>query len=349
MRNLIILIFLSLSFNLWGACDAPISRTNNSANAVLTSTKYNADLNTVYTAANTVDGSCLTDGSVTTTKLDTTSLAVLLKTVHTGCKVVYSDANTVNVEKCLLAINGNFVETTTNTSVTWGCTGCSSQAASTTYYVYAVSTSTGSTLTLKILTTAPGSNGFNGDDRVLGRFYNDAAQDIDSYSIDQWSVNKWNTQSTDWVNAGAVTIEGSTTDPTKATTVDTDYFRWKRSGDGKSMVVQWAYFAVVNTGAANGSGSYFLTIPGGRTMPSWVEVDSSTNNLLYGTTLGVCKVNGAGAQHLGVGHAYSLLAFGISNTLGGKVGSASFAMNNASISYRCQLRIPIEGWLGSDE
>jgi len=47
-----------------GTCTAD-SRTNVSANSVLTSTKYNGDLNTVYNRLNgNLDGGCITDGTI---------------------------------------------------------------------------------------------------------------------------------------------------------------------------------------------------------------------------------------------------------------------------------------------
>lgn len=53
----------------FGACSSPISRTNSSANTVLTSTKYNTDVNTVYTHVNNMDGDCIQDSSIEKAKL----------------------------------------------------------------------------------------------------------------------------------------------------------------------------------------------------------------------------------------------------------------------------------------
>lgn len=61
--------FAVFLFTLWalpsnaGTCTS-ISRTNNGANSVLTSTKYNSDLNSAYTAINAFDGGCITDGTL---------------------------------------------------------------------------------------------------------------------------------------------------------------------------------------------------------------------------------------------------------------------------------------------
>lgn len=71
MKNLLIFFFIIFTAKTWAVCSSPISRTNNSPNTVLTSTKYNLDLNTVYTRANELPGDCVTDGTVTKAKLAT--------------------------------------------------------------------------------------------------------------------------------------------------------------------------------------------------------------------------------------------------------------------------------------
>lgn len=170
--------------NAFAVCDSVISRTNNSANAVLTSTKYNTDLNTVYTRVNELPGDCVTDGTLEYAAIDQTTFQPAAKGIKEGCAATYSDANTISIDKCLIAVSGTQIEKTTATTVTWGCSGCSAEVVSTTYYVYATSAST---LTLKISTTAPDAYGYNGTDRVLARFYNNASSAIDQWSIDNWA------------------------------------------------------------------------------------------------------------------------------------------------------------------
>jgi len=64
MAILTSLIFLIAFEANAGTCTAD-SRTNVSANSVLTSTKYNGDLNTVYNRLNgNLDGGCITDGTI---------------------------------------------------------------------------------------------------------------------------------------------------------------------------------------------------------------------------------------------------------------------------------------------
>lgn len=70
MRNILLISLLFFfGFESWGACTSPISRTNNTSNQVLTSTKYNLDLNTAYSKINDLSGDCITDATVATAKL----------------------------------------------------------------------------------------------------------------------------------------------------------------------------------------------------------------------------------------------------------------------------------------
>jgi hypothetical protein len=187
MKNALILLCILLGIEFANAsCSTQITRTNSSPNTVLTSTKYNTDLNTVYTKVNDLDGDCITDDSLPWGSIDETTVPPLAKGVKEGCLATRSDANTISIGKCLIAVNGVQIEKTTATTVTWGCTGCSSEIASTTYYVYAIDASV---LTLKISTSAPDAFGYNGTERVLAYFYNNASSDIDSQSVGNWVVN----------------------------------------------------------------------------------------------------------------------------------------------------------------
>lgn len=69
MKNLFILLFILATHNLWAVCSAPVSRTAVGTNSVLTSTKYNLDLNTIYNRANNLPGDCVLDDSLNGSKL----------------------------------------------------------------------------------------------------------------------------------------------------------------------------------------------------------------------------------------------------------------------------------------
>lgn len=69
MKNTFLILCLLFAYESIAGCTSPISRSNVSANAVLTSTKYNTDLNTVYTKVNDLGGDCITDETISTAKL----------------------------------------------------------------------------------------------------------------------------------------------------------------------------------------------------------------------------------------------------------------------------------------
>lgn len=187
MKKLLLGLFLSaISIDAIAGTCTSISRTNLSANSILTSTEYNNSLNTVYSAANNLDAGCLTDGTLEDGALNTTDFAAVLNGVREGCKLTNTDSNTVSVDRCMLAVNGAFVRTSSATTATWGCSGCSSESASTEYYVYAKSGSIATTLTLLISTTAPNGDGYDASsNRVIGRFFNNSSSAITA--VEQWS------------------------------------------------------------------------------------------------------------------------------------------------------------------
>jgi hypothetical protein len=188
--KVLIALILTVSLNAFAVCDNQITRTNYSPNTVLTSSQLNSDFNTVYNRANDIPGDCIQDGSIELSKLDPTETSSLTGSLHNGCKVNYNNASTISVSKCTLGVGDVIVNTTGVTNVSFGCTGCSAEATSTIYYVYADDTSTASALDLSILTTVPDDQGKNGNDKVLGYFINNSNGDIATSSTRQWHINK---------------------------------------------------------------------------------------------------------------------------------------------------------------
>ena len=96
---IVIAIFLLATHDLWAVCSSPISRTNNSPSTPLTSTKYNADLNTVYTKVNSLPGDCINDASITASKIADGSITsaklastVLANVIPAGMIMAYGAA-----------------------------------------------------------------------------------------------------------------------------------------------------------------------------------------------------------------------------------------------------------------
>ncbi|MGE3608007.1 MAG: hypothetical protein AB7I27_00365 [Bacteriovoracaceae bacterium] len=191
MKTFLIFLFLISSSAFAGTCTTT-TRNNYSTNQVLTSSALNSDFNQLVTKVNAFDGGCVSNGSLEYDALNTTQFSPMLKGVKEGCKVSYSNASTLSVGKCLASVNGNFVYTTSPTTVSFGCSSCSAETSSTAYYVYAATGSSATTLNLLILTTAPNEDGYdNSGNRVLAKFYNNASSDIDQNLIRQWVSNQF--------------------------------------------------------------------------------------------------------------------------------------------------------------
>lgn len=331
MKHLFFSFLILLALLVFGKSHAAtctsISRTNAASLSVLTSSKYNTDLNTAYTAINAFDGGCITSGTLESDALNTTQFAPLLKGLHQGCKVIYSNASTLQIDKCLSAVNGNFVTTTTTTNVSFGCTGCSSEVASTSYYVYIQTGSTGSTLTPLILTTAPNNDGYdNSGNKVLARFYNNGSSDIDQYSIDQWSVNQFSPTSKTWTSY-TPTTQGFGT-PT------IEYAKWRRVDDSMQIMLRLTTGTVTADEARIG-------LPSGYTIPSSVDEYVSAGFLAFG---GFVQSHPATVLITG---GDSFLNFAKSD--GGAIDQLTIAQtgsqllgNSDQISFT--ITVPIQGW-----
>ena len=208
------IIALFYPLTLHPATCTSISRTNAAANAILTSSTYNADLNTVYTHTNALDLGCGTDATLEASALDTTAatgFAVPLNAVHQGCLVTRASASQLQVDQCYLSVNNNWVVTTSQTNVSFGCSGCAGETASTVFYVYALTTSDGAALNLSIQTTVPDNDGFDASgNRVLAKFFNNGSSDIVANRISNWIENKFDDRqvySAKIINNGTATID----------------------------------------------------------------------------------------------------------------------------------------------
>lgn len=171
-------------------------------------------------------------------------------------------------------------------------------------------------------------------------------------SIDDIKISKsaklYGSPVTDWVSY-TPTITGSTTNPTKGTTV-TDRGMWRRVGD--SMELTYQYKQTV-AGSA-GSGAYYVSLPSGYTI--------DINKLAYAASLngsatgncGTFQATGGGADPLLLGTVQAststTLGFyygtdAVATTYFGSASSGNFADTNLEWSFRCS--VPITGWSSS--
>lgn len=336
MKIFILLITSFLSVTTFGATCTSTTRNNYVTNQVLTSSALNADFNQLVTKANAFDGGCVTAGTLEYDSLNTTQFAPILKGVKEGCKVSYSNASTVSIGKCLAAVNGTFVYTTNATTASFGCSGCSAEVVSTTYYVYIQTGSSATTLTPLILTTAPNEDGYdNSGNKVLARFYNNASSDIDQYSIDQWKVNGFDTGVR---YLGAITTTGSWT---ANTTYTGKYWR-----EGSALV---GSVGVYMTGAPT---SAALTI----TLPASLNVDVAklslnTDGVSTIQSSGQARDNGSAGSHVwadyrGTATALSIstgVASGTYEVVSTVTQAIPFTFGNTD-SVNILFKVPIVGW-----
>ena len=332
--KILLLLLVFLTSSLYAGTCTSISRTNSSALSVLTSTKYNLDNNTAYSAINAFDGGCVTSGTLEFDALDTAQFAPILSGSG-GCKVSYSSASTVSIGRCREAVNGNLINKSGTTSASFGCPGCSSEVASTTYYAYIATGSTGSTINPLILTTAPNEDGYdNTGNKVLAKFYNNASSDIDQYSIEQWSGNGFITDKPIWTAYTPTLSAGFGT-------VSNRSFFWRRVGD--SIEVRGSFTCGVVT-AAVGS----ISIPSGmfiNTAKVSIQNLVSGNGPHIGSWIGSTAANSAGPM---------LTATGTSSTLVYLGDCEACANHNIPIAVNARIgnsyvvsftfNVPIEGW-----
>lgn len=69
MKNMLILLMMLVTCESFAVCSSPISRSNYGFGTVLSSSTLNTDLNSVYTRANELPGDCITDATITNSKL----------------------------------------------------------------------------------------------------------------------------------------------------------------------------------------------------------------------------------------------------------------------------------------
>lgn len=141
----------------------------------------------------------------------------------------------------------------------------------------------------------------------------------------------------------SLTITGATSDPTLGT-VTTNQAFWRRVGD--SMEIE--YTLVQTTAGTSGSGAYLFSLPTGYTIDT-AKITTSTTNIngavgsAQAINPGVSLGNGQVKAYNSTKLAMYVLAAGASDS-GNNVGSAYYALGNATISYSFKATVPIVGW-----
>ena len=125
----------------------------------------------------------------------------LFSNYRSGCKLIYASASTVTVGTGSIVCNnsaGTIRRLRANTStvtMAWSNIDTGSEAASTTYYVYAVGDTDAATFTVKLSTNATSPTGITYYKR-LGSFYNNASSNIITITNDD--IPQLRTYDSDW-------------------------------------------------------------------------------------------------------------------------------------------------------
>lgn len=155
---------------------------------------------------------------------------------------------------------------------------------------------------------------------------------------------------TDWVDAGPMTILGSTSNPTKASSPDYDHVFWRRSG--REAYVKWVLQFSSASGAANGSGAYLFETPTGITIDAIlppVATPFSTNVMSEGLRSGVFgrgqAVEDGVALDVLTPYAYDTTHIQWARTSTAQpVGSATFALTTTEFGYYLEAHFPAANW-----
>jgi len=161
---------------------------------------------------------------------------------------------------------------------------------------------------------------------------------------------------TEWVNAGAVGIGGSTTAPTKGTaTIYIDEMWWRRVGD--SADIRFAFRKTANGTATAGSGNYIFQVPTGMV----INTSRITAEGTAETAAPILKKSACGfitatisTTNVFVGMAAVFDSTGV--TFGGintstvpsishsTIRDSFYQLTNADVSYRGYFNVPISTW-----
>jgi len=154
-----------------------------------------------------------------------------------------------------------------------------------------------------------------------------------------WAKIINNSADVEWTNYSP-TLQGSTTNPTKATTHSSGYMY---KVVGKTLYLKGYYYHYFATGASAGDGQYLIPLPSGYTINTSVCPVIGTAN--EGITLGYCHVEQDAAVGTGAVKAYDSTRIkfvsGTAGSLRLSVGSNwyNLAVNNYDLTFSCEIPI----------
>lgn len=151
-----------------------------------------------------------------------------------------------------------------------------------------------------------------------------------------------------WTDGGVVTIEATTTNPTKGT-VNTDKFWYKKSGDSGEFRIEYSQ----TTGGSAGSGDYIFKLPNGLQFDLTKVTAYSTvvgNNAVQAAknAVGSCMASSLTypTNLVGVAVVYDathVRCLGTDITTNGAIHSGFYQITD-NASYAFSFKAPISGW-----
>lgn len=155
---------------------------------------------------------------------------------------------------------------------------------------------------------------------------------------------------TEWVDAGTMTITGTTSNPTKATTPDYDHVFWRR--DGKTAYVKWMYQGSSAAGAADGSGAYLFATPTGiaidailppvATAFATAVMSEAVRSAVFARGF-ACQDSTALDTLTGFAYDTTHIQWARTSTAT-PIGSATFAMTTTELGYYLEAHFPAANW-----
>ena len=181
--------------------------------------------------------------------------------------------------------------------------------------------------------------------RCLAEAFNDSSNDLDYIFSSKYKMRrKW-----DLRDNGALTITGTTSDPTKASTATIDNFFWRR--DGRYLEGTVSYSQPNATGAAAGSGDYVIELPNSLVMDlEFITAYSTVEGAGGFTTTNVIGYGIGGNQGtnqyplVAVAHDSTNLRVFISESGNGVWSSAFAPFSIGAVFVFLTIRVPIVGW-----
>jgi hypothetical protein len=160
---------------------------------------------------------------------------------------------------------------------------------------------------------------------------------------------------TGWQNAGTITINATTTNPTKGSTQATDVFRWRRLGD--SAHCRMNFIQTSAAGSNVGSGDYLFDVTAIGSIDTakldvYATVEGWNSSFVNALSVGTGGHGGTfGPTTMAVGTAVVpfdssavRLFSGVVNSTGGAVGSAGYPLNGANVWYTLDFIVPMDNW-----